>query len=117
MVTPNNNDMPQQANPALKIEDSQPVCGKPTLYGCAPLGTEKSFAPWPDPLIPEFVKLPAPKERCPVTGASRSWILDQERLGRIKIVRIRQPGRMRGACFVYLPSLLALLRNALKGAE
>ncbi|NBV21910.1 MAG: hypothetical protein EBS05_08320 [Proteobacteria bacterium] len=40
-------------------------------------------------------------------------MLDQERLGRIKIVRVRQPGRVRGACFIYVPSLLALLRGEL----
>jgi hypothetical protein len=31
----------------------------------------------------------------------------------VKIARVRQPGRLRGACFVYVPSLLALLRGEL----
>jgi hypothetical protein len=31
----------------------------------------------------------------------------------VKIARVRQPGRLRGACFVYVPSLLALLRSQL----
>ena len=65
--------------------------------------------------MPEFSKLPPPRGRCPFTGASRSWILDQEKLGHVKIVRIRQPGKMRGACFVYIPSLIALLRAGLEG--
>jgi hypothetical protein len=75
---------------------------------------ERRFAPTPPGVFPEWVKLPAPRERCPISGASRSWLLDMERHGRIKIARVRQPGRMRGACFVFVPSLLALLRGELE---
>jgi hypothetical protein len=74
---------------------------------------ERRFASTPAGATPEWCKLPSPRERCPITGASRSWILDQEELGRVKIARVRQPGRLRGACFVYVPSLLALLRGEL----
>jgi len=95
------------------MEDSQVIIGKPTLVGEPPPGLERRFAPVPPGAMPEWCKLPTPRERCPITGASRSWILDQEQLGRVKIARVRQPGRMRGACFVYVPSLLALLRGEL----
>ena len=91
-----------------------PLTGLPTLHGLPPPGMERRFASAPAGQVPEWCKLPSPRERCPFTGASRSWILDQEKLGRIRLVRVRQPGRMRGACFVYVPSLLALLRGELE---
>jgi hypothetical protein len=40
-----------------------------------------------------------------------------EKAGRVKVVRVRQPGKMRGACFVYVPSLMALLRGELGGGN
>lgn len=114
---------PQQTDPAHQSEGpttaalnptlAAPLTGLPTLHGPPPPGMERRFAPVPPGAMPEWCKLPAPRERCPITGASRSWILDQEALGRVKVVRVRRPGRMRGACFVFVPSLLALLRGEL----
>jgi hypothetical protein len=114
MLSPNNNNAPQPTNPALKIEDSSFLTGKPTLLGQAAAGLESRFLPVPSGQLPEFCKLPSPRERCPLTGASRSWILDMEKAGRVKVIRVRQPGKMRGACFVYVPSLLALLRGEME---
>ena len=99
---------------SAQIEQPHLLTGKPTLHGPPPPGLERRFAPAPAGQVPEWCKLPSPRERCPFTGASRSWILDQEKLGRIRLVRVRQPGRMRGACFVFVPSLLALLRGELE---
>ena len=125
MVSPNNNKAPQPPNPPLILEDSQKIkqiaeqilTGKPTLFGQAPAGLNARFTAVPPGQLPEFCKLPSPGERCPLTGASRSWILDMEKLGKVKVVRVRQPGKMRGACFVYVPSLLALLRGELEGGK
>jgi len=123
MATPNNTKAPQQGNPARETEGSiinnhQPaeaiLASKPTLLGQAPAGLEGRFSIVPGGPMPEFCKLPNPRERCPLTGASRSWILDMEKAGRVKIVRLRKPGKMRGACFVSVPSLMALLRNAME---
>lgn len=121
MTTPNKNNAPQQTNPARNTEDSSIrqiaetiLTGKPTLLGHAPAGIESRFSPALAGQLPEFCKLPSPRERCPLTGASRSWILDMEKAGRVKVVRVRQPGKMRGACFVYVPSLLALLRGEME---
>ena len=115
---------PPQTDPARTLEGPNtstlnpelvaPLTGLPTLHGPPPPGMERRFGPATAGQVPEWAKLPAPREKCPFTGASRSWLLDQEKLGRIKIVRVRQPGRMRGACFVYVPSLLALLRSELE---
>jgi hypothetical protein len=124
MLPPIINNAPQPTNPARKTEDSslnkiadEMLTGKPTLLGRAPPGFESRFAPVLSGQLPEFSKLPSPRERCPLTGASRSWILDMEQAGRVKIVRIRQPGKMRGACFIYVPSLMALLRAELDGGQ
>ena len=123
-MTTSKHKAPQQTSPARTSEDSStatlnptlaaPLTGLPTFHGPPPPGMERRFAPAPVGQVPEWAKLPAPREKCPFTGASRSWLLDQEALGRIKIVRVRQPGRMRGACFVFVPSLLALLRGELE---
>ncbi len=117
-MAPPKQETPQQSNPALEKEDSsiqqiaeKILAGKPTLLGQAPKGLESRFSPVPSGQLPEFCKLPSPRERCPLTGASRSWILDMEKAGRVKIIRVRQPGKLRGACFVYVPSLIALLRG------
>ena len=122
-MTTSKHRAPQQTSPARTSEDSPtatlnttsaaPLTGLPTLHGLPPPGLERRFAPAQPGTTPEFSKLPSPRERCVISGASRSWLLDQERLGRIKIVRVRQPGRVRGACFIYVPSLLALLRGEL----
>lgn len=124
MLSPNNNNAPQPPNPARNTEDSETcdiagkiLTGKPTLLGQAPAGMESRFSTALSGQVPEFCKLPSPRERCPLTGASRSWILDMEAAGRVKIVRVRQPGKMRGACFVYVPSLLALLRSEMEGGS
>lgn len=123
-MTTSKHRAPQQTSPARTSEDSQtstltaalaaPLTGLPTLHGSPPPGLERRFTPAPAGQVPEWCKLPSPRERCPFTGASRSWILDQEKLGRIQLVRVRQPGRLRGACFVFVPSLLALLRGELE---
>jgi hypothetical protein len=115
---------PQQMDPAHQLEGpttatlntalAAPLTGLPTLHGPPPPGLERRFTPAPAGQVPEWAKLPSPRERCPICGASRSWLLDQEKLGRIKIVRVRQPGRIRGACFVWVPSLLSLLRGELE---
>lgn len=120
MVSPNKNKAPQQANPARQAEDllvheiaDTTHTGKPSLLGQAPAGLEMRFSTAPSGQLPEFYKLPSPHARCPYTGASRSWLLDMEKRGLVKIVRVRRPGKMRGACFVFLPSVLGLLRSAL----
>jgi hypothetical protein len=117
MKSSNNVNAPQPTNPARTLEDSSILTGKPTLAGLAPKGLESRFSPVPFGQLPEFMKLPPPRGRCPLTGASRSWLLDQEKSGKIKIVRVRQPGKMRGAAFLFVPSLLALLRGEMEGGK
>lgn len=86
----------------------------PTIAGAPPPGLEKLFRAAPAPVLPEITKLPAPRGRCIITGASRSWLLeanDRAKLeGRGFVFRVRQPGRMRGACFLNVRRLLEFMR-------
>ena len=88
----------------------------PTIAGAAPPGLERYFRAVPAPALPEIVKLPAPRGRCPITSASRSWLLEAheraKRDGRGFVFRIRQPGRRRGACFLNVRKLLEFMRTA-----
>lgn len=104
---------PQQTNPALKIEDSL-LTGKPTLLGEPPRGMEHSFAPAPPGQWPEFAPLPAPKERCPISGGSRSWLIEHGEAGDFKLLRVRQKGKLRGKVLMHVPSLLAWLRSEME---
>ena len=63
------------------------------------------------PALPEFSRLPSPKERDPYTGASRTWLVEHDKHGHF-LVRVRQRGKMRGTVFVNLPKLLAYIRAA-----
>ena len=132
-VSANKAQVPQPARPAHKSEASQnlhalagvvsttaePVdqflTGKPTLHGDPPGWARGRFVPAPPGVVPEFAKLPAPRERCPFTGASRSWLIDQAKAGNVKLVRVRQPGKLRGAVFVHVPTLLDFLRKQMEG--
>ena len=99
---------PQQDGPAQLLE------GHPTFHGQPPAWAQSRFTPAPPGAVPEFCKLPAPRERCPFSGASRSWLIDQAAAGNIRLVRVRQPGKIRGAVFVHVPSLLDFLRREME---
>jgi hypothetical protein len=105
---------PQSANPALKIEDSQLLTSKPTCLGQPPFGLERSFLAAPFGQMPEFAPLPAPKERCPITGGSRTWLLEHGEAGDFQLVRLRKKGKMRGKVLMHVPSLLAWLRTEMQ---
>ena len=102
---------PQQDGPAQLLE------GHPTFHGQPPAWARTRFTPALPGTVPEFAKLPAPRERCPFSGASRSWLIDQDKAGNIRLVRVRQPGRTRGAVFVHVPSLLDFLRREMAAQD
>ena len=86
----------------------------PSIAGAVPQGLEKFFRAAPAPVLPEVCKLPPPRGRCLITGASRSWLIETndraQAEGRGFIFRVRQPGRTRGACFINVRKLLDFLR-------
>jgi hypothetical protein len=88
--------------------------GRPTCAGPIPPAFARVFQPAEGKSLPEFCKLPRPRERCTYTGASRTWLLEHGEAGHFKLARIRKPGSVRGAIFVHLPSLLAFIRGEME---
>lgn len=85
--------------------------GLPTFSGRIPSGLEHLFQSVPTPTTPELTTLPRPGERDPITGRSRTWLVEAaeeaRRDGMSFLFRIRQKGKRRGACFLRVPVLLA----------
>jgi hypothetical protein len=113
MKSPKTQNAPQPKNPAPKIEDSL-LTEKPTLLGGPPSGMEQFFASAPAGLWPEFAPLPAPRQRCPISGGSRSWLIEHGEAGDFKLLRVRQKGKLRGKVLMHVPSLLAWLRKEME---
>lgn len=59
----------------------------------------------------EFLRLPLPGSRCPLTGLARTSILELGDRGLIKLKRIRKPGATRGIVLVEKASLLEYLHS------
>ena len=89
--------------------------GLPTVAGIVPPELAHRFASVPIPALPTVSRLPAPRERCPISGASRTWLIEtNETLGAHQrfLFRVRQRGKVRGAVFVNVTKLLAFLQKA-----
>jgi hypothetical protein len=86
--------------------------GRPTLCGNIPKGQENRFTPasleWA-----EWKRLPGARERCPVSGLSRSGLIDLANVVPGLLVRVRRPGCIRGAVLLSLP----VLRSYLQGLQ
>src|ERR1700730_11395747 len=61
----------------------------------------------------EWLRLPLPGARCPLTGLSRTTLLELGDRGLITLKRIRKPGAARGIVIINKQSLL----NYLNGLE
>ncbi len=84
--------------------------GLSTLAGRPPRGLEHAFQSVPAPATPELTTLPKPGARDPITGRSRTWLVEAaeeaRRDGMPFLFRIRQRGKRRGAVFIRVPVLL-----------
>jgi hypothetical protein len=87
---------------------------RPTCAGPIPLAFARVFQLPEGKTLPEFCKLPRPRERCAYTGASRTWLIEHGEAGHFKLARIRKAGSVRGAIFIHLPSLLAFIRGEME---
>ena len=68
--------------------------------------------------LAEFSRLPKVKERCPISGASRSWLIETNAKlpGKDQfLVRVRRSGCLRSVVFVSVPKLTAFLRGVQEG--
>lgn len=71
---------------------------------CTPLtAAELQHAAW--------IRLPQPRNRCPLTGLSRTGLIElcERSNGAIKVARIQRPGTARGVILIHRESLLAYL--------
>jgi hypothetical protein len=91
--------------PNNKIQDSPP-----TLAGNCPKGQEHKFQP-ASLADAEFGRLPGPRGRCPISGLSRSAVLDLGVTVPGLLTRLRKPGAIRGSVLVHLPTLRDYLRQ------
>src|SRR5437762_9396255 len=57
----------------------------------------------------EWLRLPLPGARCPLTGLSRTTLIELGDRGEIVMKRVRKPGATRGIVIINKQSLLAYL--------
>ena len=61
--------------------------------------------------IAEFVSLPGPGKRCPISGLSRSTLYQLAALGKIRMISLRREGNSRGKRLVVVESVQHYLRT------
>jgi hypothetical protein len=59
----------------------------------------------------ETFRLPKPSTRCPLSGLSRTTILERGEAGDFKLIRLRKRGSQRGIVLVETASFLAWLHG------
>jgi hypothetical protein len=59
----------------------------------------------------EWIRPPAPRGRCRLTGLSRSSLIELGEAGAFKLIRLRKPGAIRGLILIEKQSLLNYLRS------
>jgi hypothetical protein len=92
--------------PNNKIQDDGPA----TLAGSAPKGRESEFKP-ASLADAEWMRLPRPRGRCPISGLSRSAILDLGVTVPGLVVRLRKKGSIRGSVLIHCETLRSHLRQ------
>ena len=103
------------SNTAVKGSAAVSLNGLPTAAGAIPPILAAQFQRVPIPTLPEMTRLPRPRERCPITGASRTWLVEQDAAlpaPQRFIFRVRQRGKKRGAVFMDRERLMNFLRRA-----
>jgi hypothetical protein len=63
----------------------------------------------PNTNLPVTFRLPRTGARDPYFGLSRSWFYAAESSGRIKLIRLREKGKKRGATLVPVSEILNLM--------
>lgn len=60
---------------------------------------------------PEFIRLPKAGSRCPITGLSRTSLVELVDKGVVKAVKLRKRGSLRGITLLVRESLLGYLHS------
>lgn len=103
MASPTNND-----NPTAKAGAAEFTTDLPTVAGRIPPELQGRFRA-AQPTNCEFARLPSPRGRCAISGASRSWLNEHDAFGHF-LIRVRQKGRTRSTVFVDVAKLRAYIR-------
>jgi hypothetical protein len=64
------------SNTAVKGSAAVSLNGLPTAAGAIPPVLAAQFQSGSYTTLPEFARLPKPRERCPITHASRTWLIE-----------------------------------------
>ena len=75
-------------------------------------GTQQSLI-----VRPEWLRLPKPGHRCPVSGLCRSYLHTLVRDGKVQTVSIRERGRKTGIRLIGYDSLMAFIAKQAEPAE
>jgi hypothetical protein len=59
----------------------------------------------------EFFRPPGPRHRCPLSGLSRTSILEHGEVGEFRIIRLRKRGSQRGVVLIETASFLQWLHG------
>jgi hypothetical protein len=105
----------KRAENAAKMSAADSETGLITASGAVPPELAHCVQNVPSPSLPEICRLPRPGARDPISGASRTWLLEADATltpGERFLFRIRKRGRLRGAVFINVAKLLAFLRKA-----
>ena len=105
MASPNKNSTTATAGAAVEV-----TTNLPTVAGRIPAELAGRFQTAPIGEA-EFGRLPVgPKARCPVSGASRSWLIEHDTFGHF-LIRVRRKGHTRSTVFVDVHKLKSYLRS------
>ena len=63
---------------------------------------------------PEFIRLPRPKGRCPLTGLSRTTLAELVDSGEVGAAKLRKKGSLRAITLIHRESLLSYLRSQMR---
>ena len=86
-----------------------------TAVGAVPPFLAQQLQSVAPPSIPEFARLPRPRERDPITGSSRTWLLETDAglpPNKRFLFRVRQRGKIRGVVMINTAKLLAFFKEA-----
>jgi hypothetical protein len=87
----------------------------PTVAGAIPPTLADQLRSVSYTTLPELARLPRPRERCHITGASRSWLIEQNNAMPSQerfLFSVRKRGKMRGAVFINVAKLVAFMQKA-----
>jgi hypothetical protein len=91
------------------IQNTADVVESPPTVASLPAKFRGVFVEAPNLRDAEWLRLPLPGARCPLTGLSRTTLIELGDRGEIVVKRLRKPGATRGIVILNKKSLLDYL--------